>query len=121
MVQLQFGWKTFTNIGDSVLMPYQLKTFQGTRYALFAYNPKGKQGGYADFDNFLIDEPLADRSKTSQQGKLSLFSIAETIPVYMLIHTAFYISKVKELKNMKQKIAVSVCMTGDRGVWYSKQ
>lgn len=25
---------TFINIGDSVCMPYQLKTFQGTRYAL---------------------------------------------------------------------------------------
>lgn len=60
----------YTNIGDSILMPYQLKTFQGTRYALFAYNEKGKCGGYAEFDNFHIDEPLADRSKNIPLGKI---------------------------------------------------
>lgn len=83
--------KTFTNIGDSVLMPYQLKTFQGTRYALFAYNPKGKQGGYADFDNFLIDEPLADRSKNIPTGKIiTLFNCGNNTRVYAYPHGILY-------------------------------
>lgn len=60
----------YINVGDSVLMPYQLKTFQGTRYALFAYNTKGEPGGYADFDDFNVDEPLADRSKNIPMGKI---------------------------------------------------
>lgn len=62
--------KEFTEIGGDVLMPYQLKTFQGTRYALFAYNMKGKKGGYAEFDNFSVEEPMADRSGNLPLGKV---------------------------------------------------
>lgn len=70
--------KTFRNIGDSILMPYQLKTFQGTRYALFAYNSKGKNGGYAEFDDFTVDEPLADRSGNIPFGEtVMLTNIAD--------------------------------------------
>ena len=79
--------ESFTNIGDSVLMPYQLKTFQGTRYALFAYNSEGKQGGYADFDNFQIDEPLADRSKNIPTGKIiTLFNRGNDTRVFANPH-----------------------------------
>lgn len=60
----------FTNIGDSIRLPYQLKTFQGSRYALFAYNASGKVGGYADFEDFKLVEPLADRSKNVPVGKI---------------------------------------------------
>src|SRR5690606_20707039 len=70
----QFSYSTngndFTNIGDSIRLPYQLKTFQGSRYALFAYNTEGKEGGYADFLNFVMDEPMADRSKNIPMGKV---------------------------------------------------
>lgn len=63
--------KSFTNIGDSILMPYQLKTFQGTRYALFAFNKsENKEGGFADFDNFTVEEPMADRSANLPTGKV---------------------------------------------------
>lgn len=62
--------KDFINVGDSILMPYQLKTFQGTRYALFAYNERGKEGGYAQFDDFVLQEPLADRSQNLPLGKV---------------------------------------------------
>lgn len=48
---------TFKNMGDSVIMPFQLRTFQGIRYSLFNFNTKGIAGGYADFDNFLVEEP----------------------------------------------------------------
>lgn len=61
---------TFINIGDSVCMPYQLKTFQGTRYALFAYNTEGRNGGYAEFDDFKVDEPMANRSANLPLGKV---------------------------------------------------
>jgi len=62
--------KTFEQVGDSIRLPYQLKTFQGTRFALFAYNTKGKDGGYAEFDHFQLNEPLADRIKNLPLGKI---------------------------------------------------
>jgi beta-xylosidase len=47
----------FKTLGDTVIMPYQLRTFQGIRYALFQFNTKGVNGGYADFNDFTVDEP----------------------------------------------------------------
>ncbi|WP_035430440.1 glycoside hydrolase family 43 protein [Asticcacaulis sp. AC466] len=49
--------RTFTPLGASFTMVFQLKTFQGVRYSLFAYNAAGKPGGYADFDAFSVDQP----------------------------------------------------------------
>ncbi|MCB0668723.1 MAG: glycoside hydrolase 43 family protein [Saprospiraceae bacterium] len=43
--------------GGPILLPYQLRTFQGVRYALFNFNSGGKEGGYADFNGFKVDEP----------------------------------------------------------------
>jgi hypothetical protein len=58
-----FSWsadgKEFTPLGDPFTMAFQLITFQGDRLALFNYNADGKPGGYADFDNFKVDEPRA--------------------------------------------------------------
>lgn len=69
----QFSWsadgQNFMPIGHQVKMPYQLKTFQGTRYALFAYNTEGHKGGEAAFDDFTLDEPLADRSGNLPLGQ----------------------------------------------------
>lgn len=62
--------KTYKTIGDSILLPYQLKTFQGIRLSLFAFNTTGKQGGYAEFDDFTVEEPFADRSKNIPMGKI---------------------------------------------------
>jgi hypothetical protein len=62
--------QTFTPVGDEFHLPYQLKTFQGGRYALFAFNAGGNEGGYADFDDFRVDEPLADRSANFPAGKV---------------------------------------------------
>jgi xylan 1,4-beta-xylosidase len=57
----QFSYATkdvaFKAIGGELRMPFQLKTFQGVRYALFHYNTGGSPGGQADFDNFTVDEP----------------------------------------------------------------
>lgn len=59
----------FTDVGTPVRLPYQLKTFQGTRLALFAYNTRGQPGGFADFAAFTVEEPLADRSGNLPVGK----------------------------------------------------
>jgi hypothetical protein len=58
-----FSWsvdgRTFSRLGDPFVMAFQLITFQGVRLALFNYNITGKPGGYADFDNFTVEEPRA--------------------------------------------------------------
>jgi len=47
----------FTPVGNPVATIFQLKTFQGVRYALFNYNARGTPGGYADFDAMHVAEP----------------------------------------------------------------
>ncbi len=58
-----FNWsangREFTPLGNPFTMTFQLTTFQGVRPALFSYNTSGQPGGYADFDNFTVDEPRA--------------------------------------------------------------
>ena len=60
---------TFQTMGRMMPLSYQLITFQGSRHALFAFNVKDKKGGYAEFDNFTVEEPLADRSGNIPFGK----------------------------------------------------
>ena len=58
-----FSWsadgKQFTPLGKPFTMTFQLTTFQGVRPALFNYNTSGQPGGYADFDNYIVEEPRA--------------------------------------------------------------
>ena len=61
--------QTFQTVGRMMPLSYQLITFQGSRHALFAFNVKGKNGGYAEFDNFTVEEPCADRSGNIPYGK----------------------------------------------------
>jgi hypothetical protein len=49
--------KKFGPLGDEFTMIFQLKTFQGVRYSLFAYNGAGRTGGTADFDSIEVHEP----------------------------------------------------------------
>ena len=44
-------------LGRRFTMVFQLKTFQGVRFALFHYNTQGMRGGAADFDLVRVDEP----------------------------------------------------------------
>ena len=71
--QAQYAYSTdgqnFQTIGRMMPLSYQLLTFQGSRHALFAFNMRGKTGGYAEFDNFTVDEPKADRSGNIPYGK----------------------------------------------------
>lgn len=61
--QAIFSWsadgKQFTPVGSPFTMTFQLTTFQGVRPGLFHYNASGQPGGYADFDNFVCEEPRA--------------------------------------------------------------
>jgi xylan 1,4-beta-xylosidase len=87
----QFSYSTdgnsFIDIGDSIRLPYQLKTFQGSRYALFAFNTAGKNGGYADFEDFKLVEPLADRSGNIPLGKIiTLTNMASNMRVWANPH-----------------------------------
>ena len=56
--EAQLSWSAdgtaFAPLGGRLIMTFQLKTFQGIRYGLFAYGPGG---GHADFDDFGVDEP----------------------------------------------------------------
>ena len=59
----------YQQIGREMPLSYQLISFQGSRHALFAFNYKGKNGGYAEFDNFSVEEPQSDRSGNIPYGK----------------------------------------------------
>ena len=67
--EFSLNGKYYRPLGREMPLSYQLITFQGSRHALFAYNRKGKQGGYAEFDNFTVQEPKADRSGNIPYGK----------------------------------------------------
>ena len=71
--QAQYAYSTdgehFQTLGRMMPLSYQLITFQGSRHALFAFNVKGKNGGHAEFDNFTVEEPCADRSGNIPYGK----------------------------------------------------
>ena len=64
-----FNGTNYQRLGREMPLSYQLISFQGSRHALFAFNTKGKQGGYAEFDNFTVEEPCADRSQNIPYGK----------------------------------------------------
>lgn len=90
--------KTFISIGDSICLPYQLKTFQGSRYALFAYNMNGKNGGYAEFEDFELIEPMTDRSKNIPIEKIiTLSNLATNAEVWANPHGMMH-SKNKDSK-----------------------
>ncbi len=85
---------TFQNIGRRIVLPYQMKTFQGARYSLFAFNAQGRMGGAARFDDFVLEEPMADRSANLPVGKvITLTNLADghracALP-HGLLHTAY--------------------------------
>lgn len=79
----------FTAIGDTLPLPYQLRTFQGSRYSLFCYhklnggNNDRNVSGYAEFDDFTVNEPLADRSANYPAGKvITLTNLADNNRLY---------------------------------------
>ena len=93
--QAQYAYSTdgttFHTLGRTMPLSYQLITFQGSRHALFAFNINGKNGGYAEFDNFTVDEPMADRSKNIPFGKtFRIINKATNRPAICLPHGLLY-------------------------------
>ena len=93
--QAQYAWsldgETFQTIGRMMPLSYQLITFQGSRHALFTFNVKGRNGGYAEFDNFTVDEPCADRSGNIPYGKtIRIINKATGRPMIALKHGVLY-------------------------------
>jgi hypothetical protein len=89
--QMQYAYSTdgvnFETLGRMMPLTYQLITFQGSRHALFAYNIKGKKGGFAEFDNFTVEEPCADRSQNIPYGKtIRIINKATGRPAIALKH-----------------------------------
>ena len=81
----------FQAVGRMMPLSYQLISFQGSRHALFAYNIKGKNGGYAEFDNFTVEEPQADRSQNIPYGKtFRIINKATQRPAIALKHGVLY-------------------------------
>ncbi len=99
--------KSFHNVGRMMPLSYQLISFQGSRHALFAFNKKGKNGGYAEFDNFTVDEPQADRSANIPYGKtlaspsaadrwFRIINMATGKPMKALEHGLIYDTELKD-------------------------
>ena len=82
---------TYQQLGREMPLSYQLISFQGSRHALFAFNHKGKQGGYAEFDNFKVVEPQADRSQNIPYGKsFRIINLATGKPAIAQKHGLLY-------------------------------
>ncbi len=93
--QAQYAYSTdgtsFQTLGRMMPLSYQLISFQGSRHALFTFNVKGKKGGYAEFDNFTVDEPCADRSQNIPYGKtIRIINKATGRPAIALKHGVLY-------------------------------
>ena len=89
--QMQYAYSLdgehFQTLGRMMPLSYQLITFQGSRHALFAFNVKGQQGGYAEFDNFTVYEPKADRSQNIPLDKpVRIRNVATGRPMIALPH-----------------------------------
>ena len=113
--QLQYAYsldgKNWENIGEQILSPYQLKTFQGVRVALYAFNKQEQKGGVADFDNFMVEEPMADRTANLPIGKtVRFFNLADGNLMNALPHGLMHDSWNK--KDMSQQVQFFV---EDRG------
>ena len=67
-------------LGDTTTMIFQLRTFQGVRTSLFNFNNSGVEGGYADFNNFIVNEPRSyGLTRQIPNGKLiTLTSLADS-------------------------------------------
>ena len=88
---------SYKQLGREMPLSYQLISFQGSRHALFAFNYKGKNGGYAEFDNFTVEEPLADRSQNIPFGKsIRIINLATEKPMKAQAHGLLYDTDTKD-------------------------
>jgi beta-xylosidase len=105
--KMQYAYSTdgqnFQTVGHMMPLSYQLISFQGSRHALFAFNTKGRQGGYAEFDNFTVDEPCADRSANIPYGKtIRIINKATGRPAIALKHGVLHDSHAGDKSQLTQ-------------------
>ena len=87
----------FQLLGSTMRLSYQLITFQGSRHALFAFNKNGQYGGFAEFDNFTVTEPYADRSQDIPYGKtFRIINLATEKPMIALPHGLIYDTHIND-------------------------
>ena len=96
----------YQQIGHEMQLSYQLISFQGSRHALFAFNCKGKNGGFAEFDNFTVEEPQADRSGNIPLGKtVRIINLATGKPMIALPHGLMYDTEASD-KSLQTRFRV---------------
>jgi hypothetical protein len=71
--------------------------------SLFAFNSKGNLGGYAEFDNFTVEEPMADRSGNIPYGKtFRIINLATNLPMNATPHGLMYDSQANDKSELTQ-------------------
>ncbi len=100
----------FHQLGREMPLSYQLITFQGSRHALFAFNTKGRKGGYAEFSHFTVEEPCADRSRNIPYGRtIRIVNKATGRPAIATKHGVLYDTRVDD------KSPLTLFVVEDRG------
>lgn len=95
--------KEFKQMGREMPLSYQLISFQGSRVALFAFNVKGNNGGYAEFDNFIVEETKADRSGNIPYGKtFRIINLATGKPMHAQPHGLMYDTRANDKSKQTQ-------------------
>ena len=95
--------KEFKQMGREMPLSYQLISFQGSRAALFAFNVKGNNGGYAEFDNFIVEETKADRAGNIPYGKtFRIINLATGRPMHAQPHGLMYDTRANDKSKQTQ-------------------
>lgn len=72
-----FDGKTWTKLGDTMRMTYELNHFMGSRFAIFNYATKNV-GGYVDYDYFRVSDSITGADQTSgDEGKAAMTGTPE--------------------------------------------
>lgn len=96
----------FKDLGHEMTLSYQLITFQGARLSLFAFNKDGKNGGYAEFDNFTVEETAADRSGNIPYGKsFRIINLATGRPMHATPHGLMH-DIAKDTDNQQTRFSI---------------
>ncbi|MBQ9164955.1 MAG: glycoside hydrolase 43 family protein [Bacteroidaceae bacterium] len=95
--------KEFKQMGREMPLSYQLISFQGSRAALFAFNVKGNNGGYAEFDYFIVEETKADRAGNIPYGKtFRIINLATGRPMHAQPHGLMYDTRANDTSKQTQ-------------------
>lgn len=93
----------FVKAGGVMKLSYQLISFQGSRMSLFAFNKNGHNGGYAEFDNFTVNETKADRSGNIPYGKtFRIINLATGRPMHATPHGLMHDTGAQDKSTLTQ-------------------